>query len=163
PTRKLRGFEVPSGWGATLLFQCDGVLYNQCLKQLKAWDMASWQPIPINPPAQPASVAWEWDPGHGAAYAKDPGQRTVTLFSLPYFQLRSTIHLDGPMSLIGMSNDRRELGIVFQEGTSYKVLVWDLTQNSQIGTLGEFTGPIRRLIFSADGALLAASSQDGEI
>src|SRR5207249_2020954 len=83
PIRTLEGLPAPSGWEETLLSRSERFLYNQSLGQLKAWDMTTWEPVPIIPPGQSASVKWRWDPSRGSAYVVDQAQNTLTLYSLP--------------------------------------------------------------------------------
>jgi hypothetical protein len=63
PIRTLEGLPAPSGWEPTRLFLSKRFLYNQSdnqnVDQLKAWDLDTWEPVPMFPPKQPASVEWE--------------------------------------------------------------------------------------------------------
>jgi hypothetical protein len=62
-----------------------------------------------------------------------------------------------------MSDDRQAVAVGFLEGGYHRVLVWNLARNVRIDMLGSFDATISRLIFSRDGALLAAGSTDGVV
>ncbi|MCI0541320.1 MAG: protein kinase, partial [Verrucomicrobiales bacterium] len=131
--------------------------------QLKVWDMTTWEEVLIVPPARPASVRWQWDPKCEAAYAVDQTQHSLTVYALPNFEHRSTLHLSGLISKAAISDDRQTLAVSFQEGAFQKVRVWDLARQAPIGTVGNFDAAISILRFSRDGSLLAASSTDGSV
>ena len=161
PFRTFDGLPAPSGWLETLLSRSERFLYNQSLGQLRAWDMTTWEPVPIVPPPQPASVQWQYDPSRGSAYAVDPTQHTVAVYTLPKFESGPTVRLPGPFFKVAMSDDRHTLAVGFQEGASHRVLVWDLARDARIGEFGNFEAAISVLTFSRDGTLLAASSTNG--
>ncbi len=168
PIRTLEGLPAPSGWEQTRLFRSKDFLYNQSLDQrgadqLRAWDMATWEPVPITPPAQSASVRWQWDPARESAYAIDTAQHSLTVYSLPRFEAGPTLHLPGPISKVVMSHDRRELAVGCQDGVVHRVMTWDLTTDTQIGTMGNFAEVISTLTFSHDGTRLAACATNGVI
>lgn len=163
PIRTLEGLPAPSGWEITSLSRSGRFLYNQSFDQLRVWDMTTWEPVPIVPPPQPASVQWRWDPSRESAYAVDNARHTLAVYTLPKFEPGLTLHLPGPMSVVAMSQDRHALAVGCQDGGSHRVLVWDLARNARIGALGDFQTAISKLVFSRDGTLLAASSTNGVV
>src|SRR5439155_4151240 len=127
------------------------------------WDMTTWAPLPLKLPAQRASERWWWRPRQQAALAVNDQDRTIAVYRLPGFEEVSVVPHPGKASQAALSKELRTLAVGFQDGDVHRVLVWDLSANSQRGVFGEYRGKVTRLGFSPDDSVLVAACDDGAI
>jgi WD40 repeat protein/tRNA A-37 threonylcarbamoyl transferase component Bud32 len=163
PIRTFGGLPAKSGWETTALTRSGRYLYNEGSDDLRAWDLNTWEKIPIVLPPQPAPVEWRWDRVREAAYAIDHAQHILRIYALPHLDLVTTIQSPGPITNVTMSADRRRVSVCFREADLYRLLVWDLSGAKRIGTFGSFKAPVYAVAFSKDASLLAGAATNGVI
>jgi WD40 repeat protein/tRNA A-37 threonylcarbamoyl transferase component Bud32 len=163
-TRTLAGLPQLPGWNSRVCLTRKGtILYNQSGNELRAWDMTSWQPLPLARPPQPNWVEWEWNPPTETAYALDYSNATLTVYHLPRFDPGSTLHLPSRVSALATSADGEWLAAGIEEGGKHSAMVWDLGRAALIAKLGAYSTNISQLVFSPDKTKLGVICADGAL
>jgi WD40 repeat protein len=159
--RTLAGLPEVHGWAKIYLFVRNNILYDQSGNDLRAWDMTSWEPLPLSKPSLPKWVEWKWNPAADAACAIDNTNGTVTVYRLPECRQGQVIHVQGIISAAITSFDNKLLAVAIESAGKHRVLVMDLVASKQICEFGEFDSEIRDLIFAPDNTVLAALDANG--
>lgn len=163
PVRSLEGLSATTGWADGSLCVRGNILYNESGTELRAWDMKTWEPLPLNKPPQPNWVNWVWYPAWDRACAVDGSNATVSVYHLPGFDNALTLPMPGPVSRAALSRNGDLLAAAVQSGGKWRSLVWDLRRGVPLGASAECASGIAQLVFSPDDTLLGVSCWDGVI
>lgn len=163
PVRSLEGLPATTGWADGSLFVRSNVLYNQSGTELLAWDMTTWEPLPLRKPPQPNWIEWVWHPECDRAFAVDATNATLAVYKLPGFDKGPTLPLPVEVSVTALNRNGDLLAAAVQSGGKWRALVWDLPKGVQVGESAEYVSGIAQLVFSPDSTLLAVSCWDGVI
>jgi WD40 repeat protein len=163
PVRSLKGLPATTGWADGELLVRGNILYNQSGKELRAWDMTTWEELPLNKPAQPDWVKWVWYPACDRACAVDATNATVTVYHLPGFDHPLTLPMPVPVSATAFSRNGDFLAAAVECSGKSRVLIWDLGKGIQVVPPLEYPAGVARFAFSPDNTLLAVSCKDGVI
>jgi WD40 repeat protein/tRNA A-37 threonylcarbamoyl transferase component Bud32 len=163
PVRSLEGLPADTGWEDVSLIVRGDILYNQGGTNLLAWDMKTWESLPLNKPPQPNWVNWLWYPVCDRACAVDNTNATLTVYHLPGFDHALSFPMRGPVSDTALSRNGDLLAAAVQSGGKWRALVWDLRKGVLVRELPECDAAIMQLVFSPDNTLLGVSCEDGVI
>ena len=162
-TRNLTGLPATSGWADGSLIATGNILYNQSESELAAWDMTTWEALPLIKPRHQSWVEWVWDPVTQRAYSKDDTNQTLTVYSLPKLEERQVVHLPGPASAVATSPSGDMLAVAVEVKGEHRVLLWDLVKGGQPAVLGAHDEDLSQIQFSRDKTILGALYRDGTL
>jgi WD40 repeat protein/tRNA A-37 threonylcarbamoyl transferase component Bud32 len=163
PVRTLVGGLATSGWISCSLTTKGNILYNQSGSELRAWDLTTWEALPLIKPPQPGWVTWLWDPLNQRAYCTDDTNQTLTVYSLPKLGEQQVVHLPGPASTFATSPGGDLLAAAVEVKREHRVLLWDLVKGVQIAELGACGENVSQLQFSRANTILGALYRDGTL
>ncbi len=166
PVRTLEGLPATTGWNDGSLLVRSNILYNESGTELRAWDIKTWEPLPLNKPPQTAWVKWIWYPACDRACAVDATNATLTVYHLPGFDNALSFPMPGPVWKTALSRSGDLLATAVQSRGKWRVLVWDLGRSVHDGPMGgseDYASAIDQVVFSPDQTLVGVSCSDGVI
>jgi WD40 repeat protein len=164
---QFRGLPMSTNHASPKLAAAGDILYNfrSHPGEALAWDLKTWAALPLKVPSPPPAQWW-WCADRQILLAFDKKECAIGIYRLPGFERTLAIPVPGQATHAAISTDSRTLAVAFREGVTNRtnrILVWDLTTNSQRWVLGEYRREINGLGFSANGTVLAFVCEDGEI
>jgi WD40 repeat protein/tRNA A-37 threonylcarbamoyl transferase component Bud32 len=163
PIRTLEGLPATTGWTDSSLITRGDILYNLSGSELRAWDMRTWERLPLTKPPLQSWVEWIWNPETGTACAADNTNAELMVYRLPKFDKGPTVRLPGPVSKIALSRDGEVLALAAQLRGKHRVILWDVKRDAQLGEFGEYDAGMEKLLLSPDGTILAVLSTHGAL